>query len=34
MRGKAGTPAGGLPADGITPAYAGKSCPWDFAATK
>ena len=25
MRGKAGTPAGGLPADGITPAYAGKS---------
>ena len=24
MRGKAGTPAGGLPADGITPAYAGK----------
>ena len=25
MRGKAGTPARGLPADGITPAYAGKS---------
>ena len=24
MRGKAGTPARGLPADGITPAYAGK----------
>ena len=29
MRGKAGTPARGLPADGITPAYAGKSIPED-----
>ena len=26
MRGKAGSPARGFPADGITPAYAGKSC--------